>query len=266
MLICPKCNEKLNIKQNSFKCCNNHTYDISKEGYVNLLLANQKRQNSGDNATQVRARDKILNIGYYNSLSEKLLNVIKYLNLNNDSIILDSGCGTAYYLNQLSKKLNYIFLGFDISKNAIKKGAKSTTNSQLFIASITNIPLESNSISLIYNIFSPYNLDEYKRILIDQGYFINITPGEKHLYEMKEILYPKPYYNITKFIDSDNFEIIENTSLKYQITLDNAYLIDLFTMTPYFYTTKETSIEKLLKVEVLKITFDFNITLYKKRN
>lgn len=266
MLKCPKCNEQLYKNDNTFKCSNNHTYDISKEGYVNLLLANEKKQNSGDNTTQVRARDSFLNKGYYNALSLELIKIFKSLNLKEDSYILDSGCGTAYYLNALKSKLNYNFIGFDISKNAIKKGAKSTTSSQLIIASITNIPILSNSVSLVYNIFSPYNLEEYQRILTQSGYFINVTPNEKHLYEIKEILYPKPYLNAPKLIDSNQFDIIDNTVLKYQITLENADLINLFTMTPYFYTTKETSKEELLRTKNLKLTFDFNITIYKKRN
>lgn len=266
MLICPKCKEKLFIDNNSYKCLNNHTYDISKEGYVNLLLANQKKMNSGDNAVQVRARDNFLKKDYYKILAEELIKTVASLNLEEESFILDSGCGTAYYLNALKEKLKFNYLGFDISKNAIKKGAKSTTDLKLIIASIINIPIKDNSIQLIYNVFSPYNLEEYNRLLLQQGYFINITPGEKHLYEIKEILYQKPYLNSTKFINSNLFELIDNKVLKYQITLQNADLINLFTMTPYFYKTKETSKERLFEIDSLKLTFDFNITIYKKRN
>ena len=39
---CPKCFKPLNKENNSYKCQNNHCYDISKEGYINLetLVAN----------------------------------------------------------------------------------------------------------------------------------------------------------------------------------------------------------------------------------
>lgn len=266
MLICPKCFEILYKNNGTFKCHNNHTYDISKEGYVNLLLANQKTQNSGDNAIQVEARDNFLSKGFYEPLVLKLISVIESLNLNKEAFVLDSGCGTGYYLKALENKLNLSFIGFDISKNAIKKGAKSTVLSQFIIASIANIPILSNSISLIYNVFSPYNLEEYERILTSQGYFINITPNEKHLYEIKQILYKKPYLNPVKQIDSNKFEIINNMQLEYDLTLQNSDIINLFTMTPYFYKTSETSKELLFKEPSLAVTFAFNITIYKKRN
>ena len=266
MLICPKCGKKLYKTDNSYKCSNNHTYDISKEGYINLLLANQKKQNSGDNSIQVNARDTFLNNGFYYELTLKIMQIIKSLNIEKNSYILDSGCGTAYYLNILNSNLKFKFIGIDISKNAIKKAAKKNIADLLIVASITNIPILSNSVSLIYNIFSPYDLQEYNRVLINNGYFVNITPNEKHLYEIKDILYEKPYLNTNKFIDSNYFEIMNKNTLTYQKTLKNADIINLFTMTPYFYKTNETSKEKLFKIDKLEVTFDFNVTIYKKRN
>ena len=44
LLLCPVCKDKL-IKDASnkmYRCQNNHSYDIAKEGYVNLLISNQK--------------------------------------------------------------------------------------------------------------------------------------------------------------------------------------------------------------------------------
>ena len=44
ILTCPVCGEKLNIDGKAFKCANSHSFDIAKQGYVNLLLTNK----SGD--------------------------------------------------------------------------------------------------------------------------------------------------------------------------------------------------------------------------
>ena len=80
MLICPKCKQKLNIEnelfiQNkSYKCNNNHCYDISKEGYTNFL---DSKTGSGDNSILINARENFLNKGYYNKLRESICNLIK---------------------------------------------------------------------------------------------------------------------------------------------------------------------------------------------
>ncbi len=42
---CPICNESLveNKTKRLFCCANNHSYDISKKGYVNLLISNKNK-------------------------------------------------------------------------------------------------------------------------------------------------------------------------------------------------------------------------------
>lgn len=48
IIVCPKCREKLNIDGNSLRCVNNHSFDFSREGYVNLLLTNKSGDKKGD--------------------------------------------------------------------------------------------------------------------------------------------------------------------------------------------------------------------------
>ena len=75
MLICPKCKQKLktqnelSIINNSYKCDKGHTYDISKEGYANLL---DSKTGSGDNDILIKAREKFLSKCYYDKLKEAI--------------------------------------------------------------------------------------------------------------------------------------------------------------------------------------------------
>lgn len=56
LLICPKCQESL-VRDIDYHCVNNHHFDIAREGYVNLVLANQKHsRNPGDNAESLKSR------------------------------------------------------------------------------------------------------------------------------------------------------------------------------------------------------------------
>ena len=62
--ICPVCKEKLYAQNKSLVCNNNHTFDIAKSGYVNLLLSKQAGKNvHGDNKLMVRARRDFLSKG-----------------------------------------------------------------------------------------------------------------------------------------------------------------------------------------------------------
>ena len=112
ILLCPVCKDKL-IKDacnKIYKCNNNHTYDIAKEGYVNLLISNQKRsKNPGDSKEMVLSRVEFLSMDYYKPISDKINEMIVEC-LGKDNIdkfnIMDLGCGEGYYLTNLKNYMN----------------------------------------------------------------------------------------------------------------------------------------------------------------
>ena len=61
---CPVCGKTLICKENSLVCENNHCFDKSKSGYVNLLLS-QGKKGHGDDKLMVQARQSFLDKGYY---------------------------------------------------------------------------------------------------------------------------------------------------------------------------------------------------------
>ncbi len=58
-IICPLCQlplikEQINNKQGRWYCDNNHSFDIAKQGYTNLLpVQNKKSRSPGDDAEMV---------------------------------------------------------------------------------------------------------------------------------------------------------------------------------------------------------------------
>ncbi len=80
IFICPVCGSSLSREDRLYRCGSNHTYDISKEGYVNLLLANQKQSREpGDSKEMLDARRSFLKKGYYKPLARSAASlIIKY--------------------------------------------------------------------------------------------------------------------------------------------------------------------------------------------
>ena len=62
-ILCPVCKEKLSQNEKSYKCLNNHSFDISKQGYLNLSLSSSK--NTGDEKNMIKARKAFLDKDYY---------------------------------------------------------------------------------------------------------------------------------------------------------------------------------------------------------
>jgi 23S rRNA (guanine745-N1)-methyltransferase len=80
IFICPVCGSPLSREEKAYRCAGSHSYDISKEGYVNLLLANQKQSSDpGDSKEMIDARKSFLSRGYYKPLARAVASaIIKY--------------------------------------------------------------------------------------------------------------------------------------------------------------------------------------------
>lgn len=274
-IACPNCRAILKLDSRTLKCQNNHTFDIAKEGYVNLLLVNQKRsKHPGDNKIMVNARRSFLEGEFYAPLVSKLSNLVEQICIENDLSdikVLDVGCGEGYYMASLQKKLtkNTAMLGFDISKEAIKMASKKYKDLCFFVASVKQMPIISNSINFIISIFSPIKEDEFFRVLRNNGYVIIVTPNTKHLTGLTNIIYAN-HNNHNSSIENYNkqqFRKIFQDTVRFNIPLTSKEdIMNLFMMTPYFYSTSKAKSEVLKTYNSLHVLADFEITVLKKDN
>lgn len=278
ILYCPVCKNKLIKEDKVYKCKNNHSYDISKKGYVNLLLANQHHSdNSGDEKEMIIARRDFLNTGKYDILRNNILEVIKELLSDKKEISIgDLGCGdgyyTCYYHEELSKNFITSSVGLDLSKEAInqcsiRKNSSSLKDKDIIfvIGNLNYLPILNESLDLIINSFAKIDEKEFFRVLTPGGYYLRILPGKDHLLEMKEVLYKEVRLNEDKEENIEGFSFIKKVEFNDHITLNNKEINDLFKMTPYYYKSPIEGVKKLTSLEELKTTIEFKILVYKKK-
>ncbi|MCB2292327.1 methyltransferase domain-containing protein [Clostridium algoriphilum] len=277
ILKCPVCNLSLKKHEKQYVCLNNHTYDIASKGYINLLLANQKKtKDPGDSKEMMEGRKDFLNKEYYNIFSEKL-NEVVMLNVSESNVnILDVGCGEGYFLSKLkesiyNKKSNYAvnkefdFYGVDISKAAITHAIQRDKNINFIVSSNFNLPIMSNTIDIIIRNFAPSDETELKRVIKDNGKLIVVTPGIEHLFGLKEILYVNPRKHEEKETIFEGFKLIKSTEVKYNIQLEDSVSVkNLITMTPYYWTFDNCMREKASDTSKLATALHFNISVYEK--
>lgn len=253
VLICPVCKELLSRQENSLKCKNNHSFDFSKEGYVNLLLTSKSGDKTGDSKDSARARHIFLAKGYYDCLKNAITQKMH-------GTILDICCGDGYY-----DDYNGTLYGFDISKEMVRLASKSNKNGNYFVANLASIPVESESIDTAVHLFAPFNDKEFSRILKKDGRLYSVIPGENHLFEMKSIVYDKPYKNDEKTPDVTLLEMVSKQRVTEKVEIGAEDLKTLFSMTPYFYRTSQENRSRLDSVDVTELTVDFIITEYRKK-
>lgn len=272
-IVCPHCQLELQEAENkTYKCLNNHCFDLSKEGYLNLLRVNKKKSNDpGDNEMMIAARRNFLEQGYYDPLIDAIKHTIETeLKFKEPAIhVLDAGCGEGYYsqkaLSDLAK-LNTNVIGTDISKSAVKYAAKRYKNNFYFVSSVYDLPVENDSMDLVLSVFSPVHPAEFKRVLKGNGHLIIVSPGENHMRDLAELIYNefRPHeYNIIENMD-DNFEHVLTNRKTFEINITNSEtLLDLLKMTPYYWNTSKEGQEKINNCKDITITCDFNITVFK---
>lgn len=267
--ICPKCGERLFHRDMSLYCKNNHVYDISRSGYVNLLLAQQMNTKlPGDNKLMVNARKSFLSKGYYDVLIESFTECVKKY-AKNGSLILDAGCGEGIYTVSAARKVpKAFFMGTDISKTAADAAAKrakaeNVSNVLFSVSSVFHLPVESGSCDMVTTLFAPWCGEEFQRVLKKDGILIMVIPDERHLWQLKEAIYDEPYLNEPSQEIPNGFSLLERLTVHSEITLDNNEDIqNLFSMTPYYYKTGEEGHKRVQALQNLTTEIGFEIIIY----
>lgn len=279
--LCPVCFAKggvepLNRKEHTYVCEKGHSFDRAKSGYVNLLLPGEKHSKvPGDNQVMVAARQKFLNKGYYQPLADAVGNCLfqslSVLPHQPPYTILDAGCGEGYYTNHMRNVLthqnvSFRMFGIDISKIALDKAAKRDKITEYAVASIFHLPEDDASLDALTILFAPYSPEETQRVLKPDGLLLLVVPGERHLLELKNAVYDKPYVNEVKDEALDGFDLLDHRHLEYPMELScNEDIENLFTMTPYYYKTTKENQQRLSALNFLRVTASFEILLYKRR-
>ena len=72
VLVCPVCGGALLRTERQYTCPAGHSFDVAKEGYVNLLCTSKSADKMGDSKESAAARHAFLERGYYGCLKEAL--------------------------------------------------------------------------------------------------------------------------------------------------------------------------------------------------
>ncbi|GJM43002.1 MAG: 23S rRNA (guanine(745)-N(1))-methyltransferase [Ardenticatenaceae bacterium] len=267
---CPVCQEGLVVNGRSLKCANNHSYDIAKEGYVNLLLANQKRsQEPGDNKIMVRHRRHFFDTGLYEPLSDKINEMVSDFGPKNRLDLLDSGCGEGYFLHRLGAFLvegerPFSLHGIDISKFAVKAAAKRDKSASWAVGSSYDLPILPASVDFVLNVMAPFDPTEFERVLRENGRVLRVTPGPEHLFSLRQHIYPNPEKHPLPSNELAGFEFQGSQRVQFVRQLQSEQIQSLFVMTPYSWNASPETREKIMSLSGLSITVDFVLTVFQK--
>ncbi|MEZ7594710.1 putative RNA methyltransferase [Streptococcus sp. 27098_8_76] len=244
---CPICQENLTLVESSLKCCNRHSFDLAKFGYVNL--APQIKQSANYDKENFQNRQQILEAGFYQAILEAISDLLS--NSKNAKTILDIGCGEGFYSRKLQESHSEkTFYAFDISKDSVQIAAKSEPNWAVnwFVGDLARLPIKDASMDILLDIFSPANYGEFRRVLSKDGILIKVIPTENHLKEIRQKvqdqLTNKDYSNQDiKNHFQEHFTILSSQTASLTKTITAEQLQALLSMTPLLFHIDQSKID-----------------------
>jgi 23S rRNA (guanine745-N1)-methyltransferase len=191
LLRCPICRIGLDAAPGALVCRNRHSFDLAREGYVNLLPGNRRRPaEGGDRLDQLRHRAAFLEAGHFDFITAAIrsrLQQIAALPPDRSWRVLDAGSGTGHHLARIAAELGppVVGLGLDIAAAAARRAARRWPGLAFAVADLwADWPVHDAALDLVISIFAPKNFAETARVLRPGGRLAAVYPGPNHLAEL----------------------------------------------------------------------------------
>lgn len=263
-LICPICGLPLGRQEKEYTCQMRHSFDIARQGYVNLLTVQQKRSlHPGDTREQVLSRRAFLEGGFYEPIADCLCETA--MELGAEGPILDVGCGEGYYCTKLASALNAELTGLDISKEAVRVAAGKYKNALWMCATAAHIPVPDKSVKVLTSLFALTLPEEFSRVLSDDGLYFQVLAAQDHLLGLKGIIYPELLLKEKDSVpEIPGFELVKSVPIRFEFAVEGEQVQNLLAMTPHVYRISKEGAARLAATEKLTDTASAVLNVYRK--
>lgn len=261
---CPVCEAGLARAPGRFSCAAGHSFDIAREGYVNLVLAHQRRSpQSGDPKESLRQRRVFLEAGHYAPLA---LALVDALSRRRPGALLDAGCGEGWYLRQLaaSPTLEATRLyGVDVAREAVRLAARAAPTVDCAVGNTFRLPALPGSVDAVVQVFAPSAPEQVHRVLRPGGTFVEVTPGPGHLRAYRELIYETPREHAPTPAPT-GFERVAEERVTFDLSLTGAEQVAaLVEMTPYRWHMDPSTYARVQGLTAWDDTADFRVAVYR---
>ena len=284
VLRCPVCGEPLDLagpEARSLSCSARHSFDIAKQGYVNLYRGKPINEYTKES---FRERQTVLQRGMYAHLLEEICDFLRKTYCGGAKapeakVLLDAGCGEGYYTREIAvhpdlAEAGLQLYGTDLSRDSVQMAA-GTANGRggkaadirWFVSDISNLPVADGSVDVVLDIFTSANYQEFQRILAEDGYLVKIIPGEGHVKELREAakdqLFHKEYRERRgASVFGEHFEVVlqKTVSRTFRVSPEER---DIFiNMTPLLFAVDKSRIDW---TQITEITVEGELLIGKKK-
>ncbi|WP_076407605.1 putative RNA methyltransferase [Shewanella sp. UCD-KL12] len=279
---CPVCNDPLLLHEESkgLHCSKKHHFDKNEHGYWEFSQAKKPRV---DSRQVMRAKRFLLESGIFSPVNDAITEVLgaELAAMATDGVIehLDYDCGEGSYLrvikSQLAERLNQSKLtlvqhGISEAENALFSAAKIESEldddekTTLIVSHLKLLPFAPESFDLVSLIDKQLKGKEPIRVLKQGGYLLQVSPAPRHLWQLKEYLYPDMKEKELQSSLIAGFEELQSKRVSFNLSIEGEQALTLLEMTPYAWRANDKVRKQIAQASFAGLEIDFVITLSKK--
>lgn len=255
LLRCPACRGVLELRDQTLRCGQDHSFDLARQGYVNLLGGAEPA--NADTSTMLQARARVHASGVF----EKIIQAVASLT-HGRPVVLEVGAGTGQYLaSVMGDDPEAVGIALDVSKAAARHCARADRRIAAVVADVWEpLPIQDHCLDTVLAVFAPRNLPEFARILRTDGRFIAVTPRAGHLADLRQahqlLDVPAGKADQLTAAAAEFFDLVDTRVLKYRLPVDESLAADLIAMGPNaFHQVPQNIAASVISVDVTVQSF-----------
>jgi 23S rRNA (guanine745-N1)-methyltransferase len=268
------CRLPLHDKGPTWRCANNHTFDVARSGYLNLLQPQDRRSRTpGDSPEAVASRRRFYDRGFDAPLLQATLAFASTLSFQNGDAILDVGCGDGHHLDAFRSMLGQSLQdlaaeGVDISVPAVDAAARRYADCRFVVANADRfLPYEDGSFALVMSITSRLTASELRRVTRADGHLLVVIAGPDDLLELRGAILgeavSRDRVQRTTSMFAETFSLVRHERVRHIAELDHEAIVDVMTSSYRGLRAKERTL--LDEVPASTVTLERDLLLFAPR-
>lgn len=263
---CPVCGLPLERQPGVWRCPEGHSFDVARQGYVNLLTITQKHsKNPGDTRQMAAARRDFLRTGAYAPIAGQIARLAQEF-CPDAGRILDVGCGEGYYLSGLGQVFpDAKRFGLDISRESVRLAAGAYKDCVWICGTAAALPFPKASFNLLLSMFSLTAAEEFARVLEPGGIFLQVLAGQDHLLALRQIIYPQILHREKNLHPAlPGFSCLHQETLEFSFQAEGTQVQNLLAMTPHFWRISQAGAQRLAAQNTLSDRAQVILNVYRR--
>ena len=249
-------------------CARGHSYDIARRGYFNLLQPQDRKSlQAGDSREAIEARARLLGAGVGRAILDAVIDRAATL-LPASGIVADLGSGAGELLGELSRRIEGIAVGIDLSTAAVEHAARRFPKVTWVVANADRrLPLLDRTVDLLLSMHGRRNPAECARILSGGGHLLVAVPAVDDLIELRMAVQGQRVErerSLPLFADhARHFEVVEQFGVCEHNHVNRDQIRDLLRGT--YRGTRRSATQAIESLGELDVTVSSTLVLFRPR-